>query len=290
MNATRATEFDGETLSPQTLRSLVRAVVFALGLGACGHIERYEQAQQQLSEALRARPIVLLGEVHDNTEQHALRAQALRSLLDSGARPALLMEQFDRERQPDIDKVMAQTGASADDLIAAAGTQGAGWAWPHYRPFLALALQYRLPLIAANVSRADARRVAQDGLSAAGFEGSVPSDIEASQAQAILASHCGLLTEAQAHRMATAQIARDQLMARLLAGHSAQGAVLLAGNGHVRSDVGVPRWLSPSTRQRSVAIGLLEPGEPGAEAFDRVITTQAQSRSDPCEDMQRPKP
>ncbi|MEQ1682941.1 MAG: ChaN family lipoprotein [Burkholderiaceae bacterium] len=238
---------------------------------------------------MRSRPIVLLGEVHDNAGQHALRAQALRELLASGARPALLMEQFDRERQTDIDKVMAQPGATADDVIQAAGAQGTGWAWPVYRPFIALALEYRLPLVAANVSRADARRVSQEGLAATGFDAKVPDGITSFQTDTILASHCGLLNEAQARRMATAQVARDQFMARLLNEHAERGAVLLAGNGHVRNDVGVPAWLTPAVRQRSVGIGLLEDGEAGAEAYDRVITTTAPpARPDPCEGMKRP--
>jgi len=238
---------------------------------------------------MRSRPIVLLGEVHDNAKQHALRAQALRELLASGARPAVLMEQFDRERQADIDKTMAQTGATADDVITAAGAQGTGWAWPSYRPFVALALEYRLPLIAANVSRADARRVSQEGLSATGFDATVPAATLSYQINTILASHCGMLNEAQARRMATAQVARDQFMARLVSEHAVRGAVLLAGNGHVRNDVGVPTWLSPAVRQRSVGIGLLENGEPGAEAYDRVVTTAAPAaRPDPCEGMKRP--
>lgn len=238
---------------------------------------------------MRSRPIVLLGEVHDNAGQHSLRAQALRELLASGARPAVLMEQFDRERQADIDKVLAQPGATADDVIQAAGAQGTGWAWPLYRPFIALALEYRLPLVAANVSRADARRVSQEGLAATGFDAVVPAGITAYQTRTILASHCGLLNEAQALRMATAQVARDQFMARLLTQHSPRGAVLLAGNGHVRNDVGVPAWLSPDVRQRSVGIGLLEHGETGADAYDRSITTPAPAaRPDPCESMRRP--
>lgn len=240
---------------------------------------------------MRSRPIVLLGEVHDNAAQHALRAQGLRALLGSGARPALLMEQFDRERQIDIDKAMAQPGATADDVIQAAGAQGTGWDWPLYRPFIALALEYRLPLVAANVSRADARRVSQEGLAATGFDAAVPDEIASYQTNTILASHCGMLNEAQARRMATSQVARDQFMARLLNEHSARGAVLLAGNGHVRNDVGVPTWLPPALRQRSVGIGLLEHGEAGAEAYDHVITTAAPSaRADPCEGMRRPAP
>ena len=261
------------------------------GLSACAYAEAPGSAQQRLVDAMRSRPIVLLGEVHDNAGQHTLRAQALRDLLASGARPALLMEQFDRDRQGEIDRVMGQTGATADDVIQAAGAQGTGWAWPLYRPFIALALEYRLPLLAANVSRADARRVSQEGLAATGFDAMVPTRIASHQTDTILASHCGLLNEAQARRMATAQVARDQFMARLLNEHAARGAVLLAGNGHVRNDVGVPAWLPHAVRQRTVGIGMLENGEPGAEAYDRVITTVAPAaRPDPCESMRRPAP
>lgn len=273
------------------LRGAARALRLAgfVALSACGHLSGQDLNQQRLSEAMRSRPIVLLGEVHDNAEQHALRAQALRDLLASGARPALLMEQFDRERQVDIDKAVARPGSTADDVIQAAGAQGTGWAWPLYRPFIALALEYRLPLVAANVSRADARRVSQEGLSATGFDASVPAATLSYQTNTILASHCGMLNQTQARRMATVQVARDQFMARLLNEYSERGAVLLAGNGHVRTDVGVPTWLSPAVRQRSVGIGLLETGEPGAAAYDRVITTAPPAaRPDPCEGMRRP--
>jgi uncharacterized iron-regulated protein len=260
-----------------------------VAIAACTHLPGQDLNQQRLTDAMRSRPIVLLGEVHDNAAQHALRAQALRELLASGARPALLMEQFDRDHQADIDKLMAQTGTTADDVIKAAGALGTGWAWPLYRPFIALALEYRLPLVAANVSRADARRVSQEGLAASGFDANVPAGIESHQTNTILASHCGMLNEAQARRMASAQVARDQFMARMLSEHAQRGAVLLAGNGHVRNDVGVPVWLAPALRQRSVGIGMLENGEAGAEVYDRVITTAAPAaRADPCEGMRRP--
>jgi uncharacterized iron-regulated protein len=260
-----------------------------LVLSACAHREPPVDLQQRLSDAVRSRPIVLLGEVHDNAEQHALRAQALRDLLASGARPALLMEQFDRERQREIDQAIAQAGATPESVIEAAGAQNLGWAWPLYRPFIALALEYHLPLVAANVSRADARRVSQEGLAATGFDASVPAAVEAHQTNTILASHCGMLNETQARRMATSQVARDQWMAQLLGQHSERGAVLLAGNGHVRNDVGVPVWLPPALRQRTVAIGMLENGEAGADAYDLVITTAAPAaRRDPCEGMTRP--
>jgi uncharacterized iron-regulated protein len=245
---------------------------------------------QRLNDALRTHPIVLFGEVHDNAAQHALRARALRTLLESGARPALAMEQFDRERQVDLERTLARPDVTVDDVIDASGVDGRpmrGWDWAFYKPYIALAIEYHLPLIAANVSRSDAMRVIDRGLAAEGFDARVPADIAAGQASAIVDGHCGMLDAAQAETMVSAQAARDQLMARVIEANAGSGIVLLAGNGHVRRDIGVPRWLSAETRARSVSIGLLEGSEADASAFDITLTTPAQPREDPCEGMRR---
>ena len=228
---------------------------------------------------------MLLGEVHDNAAQHALRARALRALVAGGARPALLMEQFDRERQADLDRAMARPGATADEVIAAATPSGPatqGWPWALYRPYVALALDYRLPLVAANVSRADTRRIAADGLAAHGFDARVPDDIAAAQARAMVDSHCGLIDASRAGGLVAAQVARDQFMARSVERHAARGAVLLAGNGHVRTDIGVPRWLRPAMRAQSVSIGMPESGLPSPAVYDVAVATPPQPRPDPC--------
>lgn len=234
-----------------------------------------------------SQPVVLLGEVHDNAAQHALRLAAFRAWLDGGARPALALEQFDRDKQADIDRLRLQSPPpDADALIAAAG--GKGWLWQHYRPFIALALERGLPIVAANVSRDEARQVMRGGLAAAGFRAEVPAGVLKLQADGIEASHCGMLDAAAAQRMALAQVARDQYMARVLQDHAERGVVLLAGNGHVRTDLGVPLWLSPAVRSRSEAIGLLEVGDPET-AYDRRVFTAAQQRPDPCDAMRAPK-
>ena len=261
-------------------------------LPACAQSPRAAaDTQAQLNAALRTKTIVLLGEVHDNAVQHAMRAEALRTLLEGGARPALLMEQFDREHQAGLDRALAQAGAEPDDVIAAASPGDPamqGWSWPFYKPYIALALAYRLPIVAANVSRDDTRRVLKDGLPSLGFDARVPADIAAAQTSEIADSHCGMIDAAQAGRMVGSQVARDQFMARAIEANAARGAVLIAGNGHVRRDVGVPRWLHADTRARSVSIGLLEAGDPNAAAFDVVVMTPAQDRADPCESMRTP--
>lgn len=226
-------------------------------------------------------PLVLLGEVHDNAAQHALRLRSIEALLATGSRPALVMEQLDADQQAAIDALRARMPPpDADAIIAAAGT--AGWSWPLYRPFIELALRHDLPLVAAGLSRAAAQRLMRDGLAAAGFDAAVPADILDAQARSIQDSHCHALDEATARRMALAQVARDQRMARALRANASRGAVLLAGNGHVRSDAGVPRWLPAAERVRSESIGFVEDGTAEVGRYDRVVRTPAQARPDPC--------
>ncbi|MCY7317089.1 MAG: ChaN family lipoprotein [Rubrivivax sp.] len=256
-------------------------------------------------DTLTNTPAVLLwGEVHDNAAQHALRRDALARLLARGARPVLLMEHFDREQQPTIDRLLAAAEPpTAQALIDAAG--GPGWSWPLISPLLDLALQHRLPIVAANVARTDTRRIIREGLAPLGFDASVPADLLAAQTTLIEASHCGLLPAGLAPRMALAQVARDQFMAQQLqhaltrsiasAVSPATSAVpprvlLLAGNGHVRSDIGVPRWLGAATRVQTLSVGLLEDRGDESRSFDRAITTAAQPRPDPCAAMQAPAP
>jgi uncharacterized iron-regulated protein len=227
-------------------------------------------------------PVVLLGEVHDNPAQPARQLDVLRDLLRDGTRPALLLEQFDRERQADIDRARA-AGADAQRLIEAGTAGGASrWEWSRYRPLLELALANDLPIVAANVSRADARKVIAEGLAPHGFDARVPPDMLAAQAAAIERSHCGTVDAALAQRMALAQVARDQYMARQVDAHAGRGVLLIAGHGHVRRDIGVPRWLT--RREGVTVIGLVEAGS-GVSGFDRVVTVPMATRTDPCESL-----
>jgi uncharacterized iron-regulated protein len=248
---------------------------------------------QALADAMRGMPVVLLGEVHDNAAQHALRAAALERLVATGARPAIAFEQLDRERQADVDRARRERPGDADWLIAQAAGPRDGWDWPLYRPFVQLALAHDLPIVAANLSRSDASRVMREGYAAAfdaptraslGLD-EVPAPLRAAHEREVDAGHCGLMPPAMLGPMARAQIARDAALALAIAPWTARGVVLLTGNGHARADIGVPRWLPPALRAGTRSIGLLEGDGAAAlpeDAFDRVVATPAPSREDPC--------
>jgi uncharacterized iron-regulated protein len=238
------------------------------------------------------RPVLLFGEVHDNAIQHAERLRVFERLLATGARPALAMEQLDRDKQPAIDALLQrQPRPTAAEIVAAGAPAGPGWNWAFYTPFITLALQHGLPIVAANVSRDESRRVMREGLAASGFTEPVPADVLAAYGREIVDSHCGMVDAPMAQRMAQAQVARDQFMARVLVAHAERGVVLLAGNGHVRTDIGAPRWLPRAVRARSLAIGWLEEGADDDRAmFDAVRVTPPQPRPDPCEGMRKTIP
>jgi uncharacterized iron-regulated protein len=76
-------------------------------------------------------------------------------------------------------------------------------------------------------------------------------------------------------------------MARAIAPYIENGVVLLAGNGHVRKDIGVRIWLTPGQRATTTSIGLVErDGAPAIEMleeqFDAVVLTNTVERPDPC--------
>jgi uncharacterized iron-regulated protein len=250
---------------------------------------------------LRADAIALLGEVHDNQVQQRLRFEILRRAIRAGWRPAIAMEQFDREHQMDIDRARAMRPLDAAHLIEQASgkhdKEGGGWNWDYYRPYVALALEYHLPLLAANLSRSDAEKIVHHGYGAVFDAATIrdleldraPSDLQSLQQKEIAQGHCGALPSDLLPGMARAQMARDAVMAAVLRAHATDGVVLLAGDGHVRRDLGVPRWLAASTVSRVLSVGFLERDvtDPPADAFDAVVVTQAAARPDPCAALHR---
>jgi len=62
------------------------------------------------------------------------------------------------------------------------------------------------------------------------------------------------------------------------------GVVLLAGNGHVRRDIGVPRWLGAAWQGRLFVVGYLEADDDATPTpnFDAVVRTAPAPRPDPC--------
>ena len=201
------------------------------------------------------------------------------------------MEQFDLDRQADIDRSRRQRPHDVAHLVASAAPARSGWDWPFYEPLLDIALEFDLVLRAANLPRAEAGRIVREGARAAlgraargrTRPGRSRCALRGAQEREIDAGHCGALPPALLPRMAEAQFARDAAMAQVVREAAAGGVVLIAGNGHVRRDIGVPRWLGAALSARALCVGFLETGDaapPGA--YDFIVYAPPAVREDPC--------
>ena len=235
--------------------------------------------------------VLLLGEVHDNVAGHRQRYEELRQRVEAGWRPAIVMEQFNREDQGVLSK--AQAGClDAQCVIRVVG--GPGWDWQLYYPVIQLALTYQLPLIAGNLSRSDASRVVRDGVTAtfdpAGIrdyhlDRPLPEAVRAGQLREIAIGHCNMLPEMMQDGLVNAQVARDIWMARILRDQQPRDAVLIAGNDHVRKDIGVGYWLNQAEPRLSVrSIGYIEDSGSGGR-YDASHHVAAQPRANPCDKL-----
>lgn len=245
------------------------------------------------AQAGSAASIYLLGEVHDNPQAHAQRLLLIERLVAADFRPVLAMEQFDRDQQAALDRALASC-EDADCVIVQAG--GKGWNWAFYKPVIAIALQHKLPIVAANVSSADSFKVARQGFAAAlaaqtvrdyRLDQPLDSGVFDKQKQAMEAGHCHMLPAHLIKGMVEAQVARDVWMAKTIREHAARGVILLAGNGHVRKDIGVYHWLSSAERARTQVQAFTEDDEAAdSTLYDRQVRVAPFERPDPCEAFQ----
>jgi uncharacterized iron-regulated protein len=259
-----------------------------------------------LVDRLRHGRFVLLGEKHDNPDHHRLQAWLLRALVAAGRRPALGFEMFTLDDGTAIARQLAEHPTDAVGLAEAVNWQRSGWpAWAMYQPIAEAALEAKLPIIATNLAPATARALGQSGAAALepvfaaryGLDRPLAPEVQAAMAQEIHAAHCGYAVEAQVNAMLLVQRARDAQMADNLAAAGQQdGAVLIAGAGHVRRDYGIPTYLASSTPEASViSVAFLEVSQDRLEPtayvgrfgrptfpFDYVWFTPRVDDDDPC--------
>jgi len=239
-----------------------------------------------------AAEVLLIGEIHDNAAQHRLRLQWLDAIAGR-RRVAIVLEQLDAARQDDLDRARAADAGSTDSLpvrarrvAEAAGFDFRGWDWRFYGPVIELALRRELPLFAANLSRSESVAVVRGQAPAAPEPAGWGSDERRALEDAIRDGHCDTLPESMIAPMAAAQRTRDARLARALIDarrRSGLPVVLLAGNGHVRRDIGVPRYLDGlSPRDRVFVVGMVESRAGSSTGFDHVELTEPAVREDPC--------
>lgn len=262
-------------------------------------LERFV-AQDDLYDRVEQSSYLLLGEKHDNPDHHALQLQILDRALRSENVASVSFEMMSSEQQPLLQDLSAQQLTSLESINEYLEWDNDGWNWDYYGPLVRRAIQAGVEINAANISNDEMMQV---------YGADTPAEIAAVLDEETVAalerdideSHCGLLPESQFPAMVRVQQARDFAMAESLGAASSKQRILIAGNYHIRRDLGAPNYIlhaqSNLDPQQIVSLAFLEVDESSAEpadylqqfgsvkAYDYIWFTPAISNEDYCASM-----
>jgi uncharacterized iron-regulated protein len=252
-----------------------------------------------LKQMLNSKKIVLIGEKHDHPYHHKIQAQIL-SLIDPDRIEGIWFEHFDRTQQKALGELRLDP-AALEELRKKVAWDKSGWpSWAIYQPLFRQVLAYQKPLFAANLDRAAISSVMKigyeivftiDDVESLKLKQALPDGNQAKLTAHIEKVHCHKMSDNLKRQMLRAQRAKDAYMAKTLTSNGSETKVLIAGNGHVRNDWGVPFYLKALGYKKDeiLSIGIIEgvwkKGELSSKMYpyDLVFFTDVHDQRDPCQ-------
>lgn len=260
-----------------------------LCLASTAQAERVSSGQE-IAAAMSGAQIVILGELHDNPDHHALQAAAIDALSPT----AIVFEMLTQEEAATVTRGLAQ---DAQALAQALNWDNSGWPdFAMYYPLIAFAATG--PIYGSEVPRNEAREAISSSAAEVfaasfatdpadfGLDQPLPDQEQSLREAEQMAAHCDALPEDLLPGFVEAQRLRDaSLAARALAAFRAHGApvVIITGNGHARRDWGVPGVIAQAAPDVDVrSLGQLEAPPAADVPFDNWTVTAPLERDDPC--------
>ncbi len=227
--------------------------------------------------ALLPADVLLIGEQHDAKEHHQIEQQVVSSLAARGLLAAVALEMA----EVGVSTAKLKPSATEEQTRRALKWDDKAWPWPAYESAVMTAVRAGVPVLGANLPRAQM----PDSMDDSKLDMQLPGPALKAQQQAIRIGHCNLLPENQVTPMTRIQIAKDITMADTIHQLVFPGktVVLLAGNGHADRTLGVPRHLRADLNAKSIHLRAGDAlGTDRADAFDSVWATPALPDTDYC--------
>ena len=242
--------------------------------------------------ALAEYDVVLLGERHDHPDHHQLQAIILEKV---GQSAFVGFEMLDEK-----DALRLTAGMSPDQVATATEWAESGWpSFELYRPIFNVVKRLNMTPLAIHPARNRlmnrARQPEKFANENAEYLARLSKQGIANLQVDIDRGHCGNAAGAMIDMMVGAQVFKDHWMASQISSVLNQQVdestrrrrgVIIAGNGHVRKDYGLPNHLQLKT----LSIGLIEVqknqekiADYAPERFDYVWFTPRLDDEDPCE-------
>jgi uncharacterized iron-regulated protein len=225
---------------------------------------------------------LLIGEQHDATEHQMLQRDVVLALAARDQLGGVVMEMAEQGR----DTSGLSADASEEQVRAALDWKpDGGWPWATYGPVVMATVRSGVPVMGGNLPRSRMR----EAMGETALDNLIAPAALGEQREAIREGHCGLLPEGQIAPMARIQLARDRAMAQTLTGAvqragAGKTVVLVAGNGHVRRDLGVPLYL-PSGLKHQVVMAQTGETKVVGQPADAVWRTPALPARDHCAEL-----
>ena len=183
----------------------------------------------EAADALAEADVIFLGEQHDSAEGHAVQLALTKAVAERRGQIVLSMEMLERDSQRLVDMYL-------DGEIDQEAFRSTARLWPnyqaHYEPAVEFAREGGHDVLAANVYRPVASRVAREGLDSVMGEVWAAAAVDASPGEyrdrfdAVMSGHGGVDEEVM-DRFFAAQCIKDDTMAESIARHMPRYRVIV---------------------------------------------------------------
>jgi len=223
---------------------------------------------------------------------------------------AVAFEMFAMDKADVLEKFQASGAPSAAGIAELTDWESSGWPdWSLYQPIVPHALNAGVPVFATNMTRNQAMSMVRENktfldagsLNRMKLDQPFPESLIEVKTKELIRSHCNMMPEQMVKPMLRAQTTKDAMMADVMIAvenkDGLDGAILITGGGHARTDWAVPWHLAQRAPDKSVlSLAMLEVDEdfPSVEnyseewdasivPFDYIWFTPRTDIDDPCD-------
>ncbi|PTQ70769.1 ChaN family lipoprotein [Celeribacter persicus] len=244
-----------------------------------------DQITPEALESLPPADVVILGEIHDNPFHHEHQTRAVAAF----APKAIVFEMLSPEQAKVVTPELRN-----DEAALAAVLEWESSGWPDFSMYYSIFIASDAPVYGAALPREAVRAAFSEGAAKSfgeeavryGLDRALPEEVQAARETLQFEAHCAAMPLNMMSGMVEAQRLRDAGFSRTVieAYEDTGGPVaVITGNGHARTDWGMPAALSLAAPElRVLSIGQLEDTPEETPPYDLWLVTLPVERDDPC--------
>jgi aminopeptidase N len=234
---------------------------------------------------LRQNRVVYVGEVHTDMGVHILQLQVLQALFQDNPDLAVGMEMFPRSAQEALDGYLSGAIATEQEFLKKSGYFKVwGYDYRLYQEIIGYAKRHGIPLVGLNIDKAAGDQVFKDG-NLDGLDDKQREQVPAERnldlpgyrkrlAQAFAGHNGQGFSSEKMAGFVQAQSLWDEAMAenivRYLGDYPGRRMLVIAGNGHVYKDTGIPPRVARRLDVPQSVVSSVSYGNTGQEPGYRI--------------------